>query len=168
MEQTQLKARNGAGQAHHKALGGHLRLSEIADLIEAAGCLVRGIGQVADDENRSALSAVATRLALHAGCVRVVSARLEGALDVPEIGLLSDLAVAEVAADASPSKLLDSYVGCQLEGAAAALDVLMTTYHHDTSRASQRIGSALFAVVHWIESARSNIAGWLSMQKAAA
>lgn len=146
--------------------GGQSSLSEIAELIEAAGRLVSCIGQAIDDDNRPVLNVAAACLALHAGCVRLAADRLEGAADTLEVELLIDLAVADVFPNATPGKLMDDYVACQLEGAAAALDMLKIVYESDTNSLSQRISSALFAVVHWIEAARNGIAGWLRLQVA--
>jgi len=44
--------------------------------------------------------------------------------------------------------------------------MLKIVYESDTNSLSQRIVSALFAVVHWIEAARSDIAGWPRLQVA--
>lgn len=132
-----------------------------AELIEATSRLILCTGQASEDENRPVFSVLATRLALLAGCSRMVANHREGEGEAPDPELLADLATAGIASHASARELLDHYVSVQLEGAAAALDMLQDFYAKDTRGMSQHIGNALFAARHWVEAARGGIDGWV-------
>lgn len=136
---------------------GQPNLLDIAKLVDAASRLTWCTGQMADDENRPAFCAVSARLSLHAYCVRLAAGIGVNTANPLDEELMRDMEIANVDPGAPLEELLDQYISCQLAGASAALSALEFVYQDDGGACSQRIGSALYVAIHWIECAKRTI-----------